>query len=438
MPTGRFLLKLFFSTIFFLVLLEASLQILIYFINNSKTYPAINETANFIQRVKLDSHFEVTLGNQQNFEILCFGDSFTNGGNLSSGHSYPYVLWELYNKKYTVRNMGICESPTAVTFNNIFHFLKSDDFDSSKRYVFAVLTGGADFFSDNLKIAPDSALSSKDTLPWAFLGNNENSFFGKIKSLGLARVIWDAIIYVDWYYLKQHLWSSSEQDQKLYVEISKCFDTFDDRSLKVCLDRMSVKEHQVYPLYKNYSIQYKIKSSQKIRLLKHLVESWPSIISQDERMLTELLVTVQTQSRYTQEEISKTLTTIKKSSIRINKNNQEIIDNYLTWYNKFDAIRDYKMLYLQSIIDLVKNYKNVKLIFMTYPIDHKESNEIIKMMSERNSIKLLDLNQIFSKKIKNKNDYYFYIDDWEHCTSKGYHLIATSLKEKIELLNSEN
>lgn len=80
------------------------------------------------------------------------------------------------------------------------------------------------------------------------------------------------------------------------------------------------------------------------------------------------------------------------------------------------------------MIDLVDS-KGGKIYFMTYPLPYKEVNDDIKTVASQRKVDVIDLQGLFKSLEKSREHL---ISDWEHCTEKGYSIIANTVAEKVD------
>lgn len=134
----------------------------------------------------------------------------------------------------------------------------------------------------------------------------------------------------------------------------------------------------------------------------------------------------------------------KTSGIKIIKTETDKIDNSLsivTFIEKWSAQSEHAHIvqndYYEKIINLVHE-KNGEIIFLTYPLDYKNTNAAILNLANKKNVHVVDVHKEFASLLQRGFSENQFIGDWEHCTPKGYGIIASVVLDKIrELIKKE-
>ena len=411
------------SIVFSLFLLESSLFLFEYYFNKTKIFEAVTVIDREFSSDQ-DYKFEINIGTNIKKEIICIGDSYTNGGNLIDIETYPYLLWKELDEVTTVRNLGVCESTTQVALKNFDAFIHSDQFVANTSYTFVFLIGAADIFSSRI----DMEYTNNNTLSfsWKHLTKDSLSVVN-IRSFRLFQFIFNASIdRLSQIPIFLSMQLKSEENNNYFSTLLSCLKSS---------DRDCIIDHSISPLFlhyflSKYAAQEKLTLTQKLGLSLRLLRANPVLVNSDD-FLHEIMVNSERQSKYSIELIiqetliaSKKVKKIEPFVIRIIKNMKH------RQHLRTKLLNQQKDTY-RKIISLAKKYDNIKLLLMTYPLAYQSTNNIIREIAQQNNINIIDLENVFKEKIKTPNGYYDYITDWEHCTKKGYKLIAEMVKNQL-------
>lgn len=429
------------SLIVSLALLEISLRTFMHFANNTSVLEKMALDTNTDQ----DSTFEVYQSKLKTTEIYTFGDSFTNGGNVKYYQTYPYQLWEGLNKKITVNNMGICESSTDVVYKNIKNLLNSDRFSRDKRYYFFILVGAADLFIESCLYSEFCA--EKAILTYNFETLDHDVIIKKLKIYKMFVTLLNEIKNrsISLY----NLISNIDEGYAGKV-IDKCFLTTDnDEDKWNCLKKqMSLIDSSDFfqndyceELFKRILKDSDYTPRTATRTVSDLLKLMQLNVyhSLNGQLLINLISHAKMQSVYSSsyivERIQESVDKLEKTdSKKLAYYEQEsgllqIIKNYKRWAQNVDSVTDLRLEYYSKIISLLNSYPNIRPVFMSYPIKYQLNRSVLNYVKSQN-IATIDLESIFSKLIK-KGKMTEYIDDWEHCTPKGYGIIASEVIKYI-------
>jgi hypothetical protein len=423
------------------IFFEVSLILFGSFFNRSALYRGLRDGAEDttleINNVTLE-----TYNSLNSHELVCFGDSFTNGGNVFKESSYPYQLWKKLDKKYTVRNVGICEQPTSDALRSIEHFIKSDKYNLKKKYSFLLLSGAANVFTDHLdlnKLNKEFRIKQK----WKNITDHEEGFVNFIKKSKLISLSFFVSDLLKNNMISDFIELSYTKDFRDVFNI--CFYK-DDSSLRQKCFRESMPsqdadhlEEVIYTVA-DYFSKEDIKPFKRASLLLEVLEVFP-MIGHHFEFTSRLLANLRRQSRipYT-EALSRLEKALKDSQDVFDVVNKNRMGNVFSgsekWLNKIQMIDSFQEDWLDQIVQLIKPYKNINLVLMTYPISYIKLNESIRKIASKYQIKLIDLEKVFESRINNSKEN-LYITDWQHCTPKGYKLIADTVKESLGLLEED-
>ncbi len=378
-------------------------------------------------------------GGKEPLEILCIGDSFTNGGNTFWDNSYPYKLYLKFNKKVTVRNLGVCASTTEQIATRLEDFYKSNQYSSEKKYVIAVMAGSADVFAGSELVQKISALNISKEQKWVEMNQKTDSFlsqfyFYKVITL-LSQDIKNRIDKVD---------SVTEQVAFSNQELSACHNVKTSKERVDCLVKTLKMEsyHKLSQGSKEYLIirflleKKAFKSSEVTEVIRDfmgLLEYQPQLLERD-YLVMNLLGLVKLQDIVSFEELK---AAIEKNSHKIvpeaQKVNQELIGNASYWYDNLEKLNGERDVYWKKIFTLAREH-NSSIVVMNYPLPYQSTNGYLQTLAKKEGSEFIDVEKTFTLHQKGADAL---LDDWEHCSPEGYDLIAQTLYDKIELMSKE-
>lgn len=389
-----------------------------------------------------------------NLEILAIGDSFTNGGNVGWEQSYPFQLFEKLEKKYPVSNMGICEDTTKGTYMRLNHYFQHKK-DQSKKSIVVVMVGAADMFYETSKefesfykeFVNGEHISSESI---SFKIEDNQSFFSKLKTVKMIKYVYERTF--DGLFPPKPYTGA---DKTLATRLQPCFDSSGYKKRNACFERhlgeikSGLKDGYSQLLFKRLlntilSSNLRDHDGSEERIVGDLL----SVIGIFPRMLAvpEVLYNLASystlQSHYSLEldilPLVKHITTddrdffdeIEKNHDQINKSTS-ILKSIEKWSSYGAEARKIQTQYQEKIIELVQKERG-EIIFLTYPVDYKNINSAILKLENNQNVHVVDVSKIFSKLIKSGVPQNELIGDWEHCTPKGYDVIASSVLNKIQ------
>lgn len=379
-------------------------------------------------------------GGQAPLEVLCIGDSFTNGGNTFWDNSYPYKLYLKFNKKVTVRNLGVCASTTEQIASRLEEFYKSNQYSPDKKYVIAVMAGSADVFAGNQLVQKISALNISKDQKWVEMNQKEDSslssqfYFYKVVTL-LLQDIKNRFDKVD---------SVTDQVTFSKRELSACHEVKTSNERVDCLVKtlklesysklsQGSKEHLIIRFLLEQKAFKSSEVTEVIRDFMGLLEYEPQLLERD-YLVMNLLGLVKLQDIVSFNEIR---AAIEKNSLKIapeaQKVNQELIQNASYWYENMDKLNGERDIYWKKIFTLAREH-NSSIVVMNYPLPYQSTNGYLQSVAQKEGSEFIDVEKIFTSHQKGTEAL---LDDWEHCSPEGYDLIAQTLYDKIELISKE-
>lgn len=384
-------------------------------------------------------------------EIVTIGDSFTNGGNVLWHQTYPFQLFLKLGKKHPVSNLGMCEDVTKGTYLRLKSYFEKTG-NLKKKYIVIVLVGAADMFygfSQGVDYFYEKYIQNDAFLEVVpFKIEEDLNFFEQLKTIKLAKFLY--------YWSKEKIsffyHDASIKDDPLNKKLTECF--VDNASTRAsCFENIiqKIKASQEKPLsqpqirriaqsiiYNNTMIGYR-KDERIIEDLLTLSHIVPAAITHP-RVIVSIFTYVSRQSKYDLKE--HVLPLLKKflendTSSSLSKQNDRndglsIIKSLETYYSKIDHAYALQDEYHKKIISLVRE-KGGKLVFLTYPMNYNIINKrILNLAKTDSNVHVIDIEKIFSELVNKQGILeQELIDDWQHCTPKGYEIIASAVSDKI-------
>lgn len=387
------------------------------------------------ERYFRDQSQEVYQSNEKT-EVICLGDSFTNGGNTFWDNTYPYKLFLRFNKQVTVRNLGVCSSTTLAVSRRLEEFFNGPEYDSSKKYIISIMIGAADIFSRNLEII--SEIDNSKFQKWHNMELEQSKKESLLEKIYFFRVL--KILSVEIYNRLIGARNSLLSSTKFNQEIQKC--AISPTKKFICLKelisnnddfadlKLDLKEHLVM---RYLSGDMAVKSSEISKIIfdfLEMVKVHPRYLEKD-YFVMDLMGLAKLQDKITIRELG---TFILEHSKGINPKselvNGEMVKNAIISIEEFDNLNVIRDMEWNKIKKIAKKY-NAKLIVMNYPVAYKSTNDYLATMSKKNNLTFLDTERIFTERNNTKEPL---LDDWEHCSPKGYDLIAELLFNQLESL----
>ena len=385
-------------------------------------------------------------GGDSNLEVLCIGDSFTNGGNTFWDNSYPYKLFLRFDKKITVRNLGVCSSTTEQIADRLKDFFESNQFSRNKHYVIAVMAGSADVFAGKNLIQSIPALNISKDQKWVEMSQQMaapdtasifTNFYTYKMVVLLVRDIGNRLHATQNNYLAQVAFSSNG--------LENC------RSIKDRLERAScLRQALTSESYQNVSQNIKeyliirflmekktFKSSEvtsTIRDFMTFVKQEPRLLERD-YLVMNLLGFIKLQDIISFQELASFIQNQSQSlSPKAQEVNSLLIKNSQYWYDNVALLNRSRDVYWEKIYQLARSH-NSEVIVMNYPLPYKTTNNYLGTISTQKNLEFIDIEKKFTSAAEGTPEL---IDDWEHCSPEGYDLIAETLYEKIQKMNGNS
>ncbi len=415
-----------------------------------------------------------------NYVILCIGDSFTFGGNVSREESYPWHLAKILEtdnpgKTYVVINKGMCEINSRQLLKSLPKWIQKYHPD-----LIISLIGSANKFNLlNYNLYSDGKenilLILKDTL------------YGlkvfKMTKLIILNLKWKTLYYFNIKYLDdiRTVWNRYSQARNYFEKMEKTVSFTDDdpvprarsyynkgnvsEALGVCQEylRRGARDPEIlcataYFHYKkgNYQLAeqlfkeaFKKSPHSEITRCKLIffyrklageyvkegrfdlaVEYYLKDIELEPREFPPYYLmskAFELQSRYDCNLIIRSLQKMLKADPRLEKD--RLFMSYFTLFrNKqiFEIkINDWLKDELEQIVNLAQKNK-IGLIIQNYPVSYPMANNALKETADKYSLPFVD-NLVAFNRLGDKSGKGNYISDDDHCTSQGYRIIAENV-----------
>jgi lysophospholipase L1-like esterase len=453
------LILLVASTLLSLVAAEIFLRVYVSRFEAEQTFVASpHAQIDFGPDERYDDVYEVFDSSAQTTPwILTVGDSFTNGGNVSWRHSYPYRLFESIGRSATVKNMGICEDTTKGSYIRLADYFEKN---RDRASLVVLLVGAADQFFDDLPRFESMYLEAvkgqgipQETIdttnvPVAKI-HDQPGFLNSLKIFKMTS------------YLARRARAGLDQARTREPPRGS-LGNFDLGRLHICLNEEAPDLRQSC-LKESFTA---IASQLPEKFDRDLFKAMTFAITRSEsrrpqpkndRIVEDLLTMIRLlpRSLAVQEVIYNTITYASmQSRFDLDKDVISVIrENYASessfidarelpelehpatlirllenWSLKYDNVRKTQEEYLLKIIDLVTEHRG-ELILVTYPLPYRAVNETIRKVAGEKNVPLVDLDPVFQDRIQKGADL---IGDWEHCTEEGYELMARSLSDQVK------
>lgn len=439
----RFYLSLF-GLILSLVTVEVVLRLYVSVLNEQKTYTFNKELVYSIGReqkeyasgyLRNDTQEEYSSHSKPDGLVYAVGDSFTNGGNLDFTSSYPYQLHQSFKQKWTIHNMGVCESSSIDTQAVISKLLKQEIKQGS---IFLILTGATDIFAGHNE--------SKMTMATPLINIQEkkviqsstvSSFFNNFKSFLLLKELINQYFWV-------HTSHKLSSDLEIVQKLNKISTT---TSYKNCLFDHS----SGYCLAKN--VDHKLALDSRDYVLDYLLKLSLGMDSNDYAMrIRSLLDYLKVHGGVLEEfswvDISATLSFLTSKQSQFSA--ESVFIELESIFNQFPHKEDHLFLQAlsnisealinretllkkreQRLYQMIKTLKDHQMvpILMTYPVPYSEVNQSIREVAKKSKTHFIDLEKIF-KQAKKQGPEHLLVD-YQHLTKKGNHIMANAIHDYI-------
>jgi lysophospholipase L1-like esterase len=404
--------------------------------NSKDAFFSLNYGSNF------DDTYEKYVGKKSPEQIITLGDSFTNGGNVMREHTYPHLLFELFDKKVSLINMGLCESTTKDTLNRVQLFYSRQT--KKIRSTFIILIGAADIFTDDLVLGSSDHKKYLQGVTEYEMNDkfSEETDKFELRIYKLFKKAWVKLrgLNSEPYKILGPLFNKFKgcyKDQ--WSQKSSCLDKIYSGKAELFHQREIFKQthSQIHYLNTQYSMQ-PYRSS--VEDLLQYIDKFPrNLIYMD--VLFNLVAYTLLQSTYTIEHVRDQIERnyLKEKAYIDGHQLQSEYSNIQTtlrslnhWIVNRERLYNERDEHLTKMVQLIKS-KGDKAILMTYPLPYKKANETTRLIAKKESIPLIDLENFFSSITSRTDKKNHLIDDWEHCTPEGYRLISEEVHKVLTL-----
>jgi lysophospholipase L1-like esterase len=453
-----FLLAIFLA----FAVVEVSLRLYVSFLNSEKNYRHFSkliqagkeEDIALLQGYDRDGTRELYRGSSaEKVKILAVGDSFTNGGNLNYQHSYPYKLFGLLKRAYTVTNLGVCGSTSEDVYFTLRKYFERNR--QNQKYLVILLTGATDFFSkkfssENKKINPmllDQRTESESKIYHAA----GYQLINRIKSLSLLYYFWNKLtgkfekLRINTAIKGLHKFLTESDGEKLrqcmnssLLNQADCVPEFISR------DYLSKSEKRMMTLiYFNRFLSFEIRLDAKaytvqLKAIRNFYIHTGQFLKEDDltEIMSNMLFLYQYQSEINHKQIISYLKEMERKHPQNFRNNelmQMFRENFIFWKGQNKKLRSGRIENLRKVKNLV-NENGGRLVVVTYPIPYQDVNQDIRKFSNMSDVPIVDLEEVFRREKISSPDVRL-IEDGEHCSPVGYSLMSRKI---FELLKKES
>lgn len=417
----------FVATIF---LLEGTLLLLSKTINETKIY-RFSTSLNIESESEINNAYNEISPGMQETEIVFLGDSYTNSGRLSQFENFPYFVWESLEKRYTVRNMGMCELSTNLALRRLEDFLESSEYKNEKRYLFVVLIGAANYLSNN------KSFEGKITQPWRDI-TVAPKWFERLRSYKFFRTIYSI---ANNRLLLYGSWPTGNESVERGIKNSESCLREESKLMKIdCLKKINLTDIEALRVYENYRSKVKNNYLDNYETIELFVRAYPKLINLSRNLVYDFAVSGVNQEKYTLQGVINTLREFggflgQEESPSYYK---DVLENLIYWDANTSSFSDYQRENLSKMIQKTRALVNAEFIIMTYPLRFKFINDVVRETGATNKITVIDLENHFSKHLLTREGYERYIDDWQHTTVLGNKEIAQVVKDSLIKFNKLN
>lgn len=434
-----------------LILLEVGFRItgkFVYETQNRRFIP-YQEPAGY----ERDSVYEYFESDKEKGVIVTIGDSFTNGGNVQSFHTYPYYLFKHFERDENpkeVLNMGLCEDSSiriVARLEKLFKQVKLGKKVRPEKII--MLVGSADKFERYEGEVDDNL----DTV----------SFQIKAPPALRSLRIYKAYRHIRLSLLAKEL-SGEEQNKKVnFEEINVAY-----KRLRNSLNTQLTKPEglglatlkQLPDSFKDYSQRLSLKLNTPLQILHSLSVYQSKLLASQKRhdegvfwlldtaknfpipffkgemetAFYRLVQMFQIQSKYEGNDVAQILNEIKGRNPEVESLDhfKKLMTMVTSWEEVDKDIEKERLESWEKIVGITKENK-VQLILMNYPSDYESANAMLKTVSEKYGLPLIDNHSYFSPLIQ-KHGREKILEDDDHLTAWGYELMADHIYEKIKSL----
>jgi lysophospholipase L1-like esterase len=383
--------------------------------------------------------------------ILTFGDSLTNGGNVKSYHSYPYYLYQQFSNsgvRAAIYNLGKCEESTFGVAHKFKQYLESAQ-DGERPDTAVILVGAADLF--NLPLVRERKRGEggfwRDVLP--------GSWFYRLRLYKVYRHITMQLTLKK--NLRNDLSNGSAEEKfeillKTYREhkeeikgdvkrplsprlVSRLMPIFGDEARRYDLELRAAGDFM--ELLADYAGRvYSTRSAydEFFSLLLDIAETFPYAFWTDffDAANYHFVQTYQVQSKYTAEDVLRTLNKSSKKHPELSRNEGfRSFKKLLTDREEMNRYIDRKRMDAWGeIVALSQEYK-VRLVLLNYPVEYKSANRALAKVAEKYGLPLVDNQAAFGKMIHKRGRAPF-LEDNDHLTPAGNKILAGNVFSAVK------
>ncbi|MCX7647970.1 MAG: hypothetical protein N2Z60_05110 [Elusimicrobiales bacterium] len=396
--------------------------------------------------------------------ILCIGDSYTFGGEVENKDSYPSLLSEMIKEKgFTAVNLGICEADTSTISEKYINFLKNKKpekviFLGGSANLFGYKSPNKFFFENlrtykllriffiNLKSWVLSEKSKKEIyanhIPFEidlyknYPANSENYYTQKTISLLFEKRNF-----------KQAYEAAIEGLEKFPESINLLWLT---ANLNFKLNNIKESEKNIKKIsefaYKSTDLNDSSLNAKGI-ILRGLAE-WDIINYKFDKATGKIIQALKYMKKLTKYDIyvikqtflmqsSLSADNIYEELIEISKTNSEIAEDknfkkLIEYFKNFKKNESQVLNWIESdirkIINISKKIR-IELYIMTYPYPYTKVNDLIRNVSQKNKIKIIDAEKYFAE--LGESDKSLYFKDTDHLSAQGNLYLSKIIYNRI-------
>ncbi|WP_157868300.1 SGNH/GDSL hydrolase family protein [Halobacteriovorax marinus] len=388
---------------------------------------------------------------------LCVGDSFTNGGNVQSYDTYPYFLYNQFEKKgksFSVFNFGKCESSTFDSYTRIRDFIqKKKNANEPLPGKIILLTGSADLFGVNYGSVNDSKLEPfivpietgvKKLRIYKIYRFFKYELFKRFSLTNPLRIPYQATSPEEQVALKKIITNSLTifKDNKSDYSYSKEIEKKILKDVNLQLSKGFRKE--VLPLesfsgniyiervliYYVGMLSRRDMHKEAIDYLLGFIKDHSNFYWRDNTITAVKYYFTQAillQSKYSSNDIHQML--IETAPKEETKSYKKILNLVNSWDENIKLLNAKREETWKDLYEMTKK-EGIELILMNYPSNYQSANSMLERTAKKYNLRFVDNNSLFQKLIKRDGkEKYLYDDD--HCTPEGYKIMAQNIFNTI-------
>jgi hypothetical protein len=469
-----------FGLVVAVVLLELGLRLAGVLVQSSQVSEYVPSDGSYMTelRYQRDSTYEryqtgsaataATAAHTKPLKIVAIGDSFVNAGNARSYQSYPYHLFKLLENSATpatVLNMGICQDSTFGVAARLIGYLREIKDPADFPDAIAVFAGSADKFNLN----PRAIKFDTVTVDWH---DDPAGFFDGFRVVKLFRHIQRGLANRS---LQAELNGAEPATEETFASFRRHYQQFKDNAAKhgwtnwedspgvdpafearneeilaslrgevgknftaPTLEHLRGKRgEQLLDVLAVGPVLFYAASQRRdeaLRIMLEVQQSFPKEFWAGRTMdflRYELFQMFQLQSQLTAAEILAELapTLARHPELKTQGELAQFLQ-LLQDSDAMDAMVDQRRRAAWDEMVALAREKGVKLIVQNYPSDYTSANAMLREVATKYDLPLVDNEAIFANLLKD-GDRSDYLEDDDHCTSKGYAVIARALFEVL-------